>query len=303
MKIAYICSCLFVLCKNISNFASMKQNIQQRPISPLGETSIRIVVRTYDPEMEESEMMSHLPVYHQHDGYQLVYMIGGQTSFMVDDEVFRLNKGDLFYISRNLPHAIVSIDDKPEAIVVQFKDDILPSEIENLPEYTFVNILYKKGVGGLAFRNISYDCFEGLVHAAGIGKVTSLLHTLDYLGRNITSAERLSKRIRQEDSTSVSARAHQYLLEHYKDDVKLTHIADFCHQQEAALCRTYKRETGMTLFQHLQYIRIESACTMLRNTTLSIAEVAYSCGFNTPSTFNRLFQEKMGMTPGEYRKL
>jgi len=52
-----------------------------------------------------------------------------------------------------------------------------------------------------------------------------------------------------------------------------------------------------------QYIRIESACTMLRNTTLSIAEIAYSCGFNTPSTFNRLFQDKIGMTPGEYRKL
>jgi len=281
----------------------MKQNIQQRPISPLGETSIRILVRKYNPAMDQTKLMSELPIYHQHDGYQLVYMIGGQASFMVDDEVFRLTRGDLFYISRNLPHAIVSIDEDPEAIVIQFKDDILPAEMENLPEYTFVNILFIKGVGGLAFRDIPYDNLEGLIHAAGISKVTSLLLTLDYLGRNITRAEQLSKRTRQEDSTTVSARAHQYLLEHYKDDVKLSEIADYCHQQEAALCRTYKRETGMTLFQHLQFIRIESACTMLRNTSLSIAEVAYSCGFNTPSTFNRLFQEKMGMTPSEYRKL
>jgi len=281
----------------------MKQNIQQRPISPLGETSIRIVVRKYDPAMDYSSMMSELPIYHQHDGHQLVYMIAGQASFMVDDEVFRLTKGDLFYISRNLPHAIVSIDDEPEAIVIQFKDDILPNEIESLPEFMFVNILLKKGVGGLAFRDVSYDNLEGLIHAASISKVTSLLHTLDFLGRNITNAEQLSKRTRQEDNNSVSARAHQYLLEHYKEEVTLSQIADYCHQQEAALCRTYKRETGMTLFQHLQYIRIESACTMLRNTSLSIAEVAYSCGFNTPSTFNRLFLEKMRMTPGEYRKL
>lgn len=281
----------------------MKQNIQQRPISPLGETSIRIVVRKYDPEMDHSEMMSELPIYHQHDGYQLIYMIGGQASFMVDDEVFRLTKGDLFFISRNLPHAIVSIDYEPEAIVIQFKDDILPGDIEKLPEFTFVNILFNKGVGGLAFRGIPYDNLEGLIHEAGLGKVTSLLHTLDYLGRNIASAELLSKRTHTEDYTSVSARAHQYLLEHYKEDIKLSRISEYCHQQEAALCRTYKRETGMTLFQHLQYIRIESACTMLRNTSLSIAEVAYSCGFNTPSTFNRLFRQKMAMTPGEYRKL
>jgi len=289
----------------------MKRHIQQRPISPLGETSIRILVRKYNPEIASnrqtqdihSELMSQLPIYHQHDGYQLIYMIGGKASFMVDDEIFYLTNGDLFYISKNLPHAIVCIDIEPEAIVIQFKDNILPAEIESLPEYTFINMLMKKGVGGLAFRDVPYDILEGLIHAAGISKVTSLLHTLDYLGRNITSAEQLSKRTRQEDKTSVSARAHQYLLEHYKDDVKLSHIADYCHQQEAALCRTYKRETGMTIFQHLQYIRIESACTMLRNTSHSIAEVAYSCGFNTPSTFNRQFQEKMGMTPGEYRKL
>ncbi|GEM_PF-3325033 len=281
----------------------MKQNIQQRPISPLGETSIRTVVRKFDPETARSEQMSELPIYHQHDGYQLVYMVKGQASFMVDDEVFRLSEGDLFYIAPKLPHALVSLAGEPEGVVIQFKDGVLPNEIEKLPEFTFVNIILNKGVGGLAFRNISYDILEGLIHAAGIGKVSALFYTLDYLGRNIASAEQLSKRILQEDNSSVSARAHQYLLEHYKEDVKLSQIADFCHQQEAALCRTYKRETGMTIFQHLQFIRIESACTMLRNTTLSIAEVAYSCGFNTPSTFNRLFQEKMKMTPGEYRKL
>lgn len=253
--------------------------------------------------MDHLEMLSELPKYHQHNGHQLVYMINGQVSLMVDDEVFRLTKGDLFYLSINLPHAIVSIDEEPEAIVVQFKEDVLPSDIENLPEFIFVNILLKKGLGGLAFRNVSYDILEGLVHAAGISKINSLFNTLDHLGRIIASAEQLSKRTRLEDITSVRARAHQYLLEHYNDDVKLSQIADYCHQQEAALCRTYKRETGMTLFQHLQYIRIESACTMLRNSSLSIAEIAYSCGFNSPSTFNRLFQEKMKMTPGEYRKL
>jgi len=260
-------------------------------------------MRKYDPDMEYTELMSHLPVYHQHDGHQLVYMIKGKASFMVDDEILRLAMGDLFYIPRDLPHATVSIDDEPEAVVIQFKDDILPVDIEKLPEFAFVNILLKKGVGGLAFRDMHYEIIEGLIHAAGIGKITSLLHTLDYLGHNIDSAELLSKRCQQDDDTSVSARARQYLLEHYKDDVKLSQIAEFCHQQEASLCRTYKRETGLTLFQHLHYIRIESACTMLRNTILPITEVAYSCGFNTPSTFCRLFQEKMGMTPGQYRKI
>jgi len=221
---------------------------------------------------------------------------------MVDDEVFILKRGDLFYVPKNLPHAIVDFCE-PEAIVVPFKDDVLPAEIAKINEFAFVNFLLRKGAGGLAFRNIPASAVEGLAHSAGIGKVTSLLEMLDFLGRNISTAELLSKRTSQEDFSKVSARAHQYLLEHYKDDVKLSDIAEYCHQQEASLCRTYKRETGMTLFQHLQYIRIESACTMLRNTSQSITEVAYGCGFNTPSAFNRLFQQIIGMTPGDYRKI
>jgi len=289
----------------------MKRNVQQRSLFHLGDSSIRTVVHKYNPTKNLTKAVAELPTYHQHDGYQLVYMINGQASFMVDDEIFKLTKGNLFYLSANLPHAIVSVGKKPEAIVIQFKDDILPKNFSEIPEFKFVNVLMKKGVGGLAFREIPSNMLESLAYAAGISKVSSLLYTLDYLGRNIASAELLSKRTfnkisegeLSEKYTTVSALAHQYLMEHYRDDIKLSDIADFCHQQEAALCRTYKRETGMTLFQHLQFIRIESACTMLRNTSLTIAQVAYSCGFNTPSTFNRLFMAKMGMTPRAYRSV
>lgn len=281
----------------------MKQIVQQRPISQLGETSIQTIVRKFDLGMDYKEMMSHLPEYHQHDGYQLMFMIGGTADFMVDDEVFQLKQGDLFYLPKNLPHATVSLDDKPEALVIQFKDEILPAGIDNNPEFKFVNMLLKKGAGGLAFRGLEGNILTSLIHASGINKVTSLYDVLDHLGRNINYAEQLSKRTQCEGYTTVSARAHQYLLEHYKEEVSLSQIADYCHQQEAALCRSYKRETGMTLFQHLQYIRIESACSLLRNTSLSIAEIAYSSGFNSTSTFNRQFRKMMGMTPGDYRKI
>jgi len=281
----------------------MKRIIQQRPLFPQGDTSIKTVIRKYNSIEDDLKLMTELPVYHQHDGYQLVYMREGLASFMVDDEVFQLVPGDLFYIPSNLPHAIVSIGENPEAMVIQFKDDVLPKDPDTVPEFKFVYLLLKKGAGGLAFRNVPSNVIDNLAITAGIGKITELYHTLDYLGRNIASARLLSKRIQTDDGSSVSSLAHQYLIEHYKDEIKLSDIALYCHQQEAALCRTYKRETGMTLFQHLQFIRIESACTMLRNTSLSISEVAYSCGFVTPSTFNRVFAGKMKMTPGEYRKL
>lgn len=282
----------------------MKRLIQQRPLFPQADTSINTVVRRYIPTEDYSKLMEYIPVYHQHDGYQLVYMENGQANFMVDDEIFELTSGDLFYIPSNLPHAVVGVGENPEAVVIQFKDDILPKMPEVVPEFKFVYLLLKKGSGGLAYKHMPSNMIEKMTHDVGIGRITSLFHALDYLGRNIASAKLLSKRVQTDDNTaSVSYLAHQYLIQHYKNEIKLSDIASFCHQQEAALCRTYKRETGMTIFQHLQFIRIESACTMLRNTSLPISDVAYSCGFNTPSTFNRVFAEKMKMTPGEYRKI
>jgi len=56
----------------------MKQNIQQRPILHLGETSIKIHVRKYDPKLEYTEMISKLPIFQQHDGYQFVLKRLGQ---------------------------------------------------------------------------------------------------------------------------------------------------------------------------------------------------------------------------------
>ena len=48
-------------------------------------------------------------------------------------------------------------------------------------------------------------------------------------------------------------------------------------------------------------MRIETACKMLHKSNRSISEIAYHCGFNTLSHFNRKFREIMDMSPMEFR--
>ncbi len=62
-----------------------------------------------------------------------------------------------------------------------------------------------------------------------------------------------------------------------------------------------KSITGKTTKEHIHYHLIERAKNKLVSTNLSIAEIAYDLGFEYPQYFNRLFKDKTGMTPKEYR--
>ena len=59
----------------------------------------------------------------------------------------------------------------------------------------------------------------------------------------------------------------------------------------------------MTFIDCVTEVRLGHASRMLISTTKTIAEIAYSCGFNNISNFNRRFQQLKGMTPSHYRRL
>ena len=57
-----------------------------------------------------------------------------------------------------------------------------------------------------------------------------------------------------------------------------------------------------TYTNYLSRLRLEKACHMLKDTALPIMEISLLCGFDNLSYFNRLFREKKGVTPSEYRR-
>jgi len=63
-----------------------------------------------------------------------------------------------------------------------------------------------------------------------------------------------------------------------------------------------KSLTGLSTQQHIHHLLIEKSKEQLASTQLSVSEIAYSLGFEHPSSFNKLFKRKMDMTPSEFRK-
>ena len=64
-----------------------------------------------------------------------------------------------------------------------------------------------------------------------------------------------------------------------------------------------KKETGKTALEYIQIKLIEIAKERIFDTTKSISEISYELGFKYPQHFTRLFKQKVGMSPNEYRGL
>jgi len=71
---------------------------------------------------------------------------------------------------------------------------------------------------------------------------------------------------------------------------------------EVALSRFFRARTGKTFVDTLNDLRLGNATRMLIDTTHSITEIAYKCGFNNMSNFNRIFKKKKDCTPKEFRQ-
>jgi len=71
----------------------------------------------------------------------------------------------------------------------------------------------------------------------------------------------------------------------------------------AYLSDLLKAETGKSAKDHIYRFFIERAKTKLLNSNESISEIAYSFGFEYPQNFTKLFKQKTGMSPKEYRNL
>ena len=81
------------------------------------------------------------------------------------------------------------------------------------------------------------------------------------------------------------------------------HLADAVHLSPGYLGDLLKKETGLNAQEHIHQYVIEEAKNILLNSNQSVSEIAFHLGFEYPQYFSRLFKQKTGTTPLEYRNL
>lgn len=94
-----------------------------------------------------------------------------------------------------------------------------------------------------------------------------------------------------------------YINEHCTEDVTVDDLADIAGFSKFHFARLFKQFTNVSYYDYLTRKRIEHAETLLISPDISITEVAMQSGFNSLSTFNRVFKNIKNCTPSEYKGL
>jgi two-component system, response regulator YesN len=138
------------------------------------------------------------------------------------------------------------------------------------------------------------DRYLGIWHS----KTTADIHEI--LEKSITSAIVAASNIPLSNNTIVKE-IEKYILNHYKDDINLTTIADHVHMNGSYLSRLFKKETGININEKISYTRIEKAKELLGSTDMKIYEIAEQVGIKNPTYFSILFKKCTGSYPNNYK--
>ncbi len=95
----------------------------------------------------------------------------------------------------------------------------------------------------------------------------------------------------------------RFIQNNYSIDIKVQDIADYVQVDRTYLYRLFMEEFQLSPKQYIMQYRIKRAAELLSNTSLTVMEVAYNCGFRDPSAFCKYFRNQLGFTPKEFRKI
>ena len=93
----------------------------------------------------------------------------------------------------------------------------------------------------------------------------------------------------------------RYIQTHYMDKLLLKDIAYAANISQREALRTFRNHLNLTPFAFLMEYRLRMATVQLTDTTAPVSQIAYDCGFSSPSYFGKEFRAAMGCTPSEYR--
>ena len=95
----------------------------------------------------------------------------------------------------------------------------------------------------------------------------------------------------------------QFLNDNFHRDISIAEVKALVNMSEPTFRRFIKRHSGKSFVNLLNDIRLGAASRMLiENPTKNVSEIAYKCGFNNLSNFNRIFKKKKSCSPKEFRE-
>lgn len=253
---------------------------------------------------------------HKHaDFSELVIVLNGHATHLVNQEESFIKKGNVFVINGGTPHAYKSPYDF-KICNIMYKAEMLGlagHDLRTLNGYQalfvlepfYRNIYAYKSKLNMSMASLEYVSsliaamireYEEKVHGYQTMLASRFMELVVYLSRQYDNQEK-----GVDSSLMHLANAISYIEDHYSEQITLEEIAAKSDISIRHLNRIFRAYYQTTPIAYIQRLRLEQACTQLKQTNRSITEISYLCGFNDSNYLTRQFKKTYGMSPKAFR--
>ncbi len=249
---------------------------------------------------------------HYHDEYELNFILNApDAQRIIGDHIDLIGEMELALVGPNLPHGWFTHNCKSEKIfetTIQFHRDMLEDKFLKRDQLSLIRQLLHQSNKGILF---SKECMQqigpkinDLTRRTGFDSVLgllSILHDLSIARNSKTLSDSYTHLPPYSYNSRRIEKVTEYIYNNYQKEITLGDVAHIANMPETSFSRFIKKHTGRTFIDTLNELRLGHASRLLIETTNSVAEIAYDCGFNNISYFNRVFKKLKNCTPKEYR--
>ena len=236
---------------------------------------------------------------HWHEHLEILYFRSGSCKVGVSGETIKAEADDTVVINSNELHFLEKSENSQYFCIIinpKFFSDVIFDDV------IIKRIINKDAIIKKCFDDIFLE--HTLRHDGYDMVIKSIAYRLmAHLVRNhrtqkpseLTASTRNTKTQRITEILS-------YIDTHYSEKLTTAELAKKAYLNEQYFCQIFKKATGQSLVMYLNRYRIEKATVLLKNTELSITEIAMNVGFDNANYFSRIFRKHIGMNPREYPK-
>ncbi|MEK7833907.1 MAG: helix-turn-helix domain-containing protein [Acidobacteriota bacterium] len=256
-----------------------------------------------------------------HNRLEIFCPVKGSGRFQMGERVIDFNDGDLLVVDNLKLHGAVSFDEAhSQAVVVYFRTELFYNLGSAVCDYAYLTPFYglaedtppvlraddpaaaavHRALGKLlrCYFDVSQDQYSRIGCKAYLSEILYLLSK--HLGTSeLARAEYLRRR---EQAQRLGALV-DYLDSNYGEKIAAPQAAAMVGMSQSHFMRFFKQAAGVTFVDYLTHLRVSKARQLLRDHTLSIAEISNLVGFSDQSYFDKRFKERFGKAPREYRKV
>lgn len=252
---------------------------------------------------------------HQHREFELNFIENGAgVKRIVGDSAQTIGDYDLVLVcGENLAHVWEqgSCNSKRiREITIQFSPGTIPSSLLAKNQFASIRKMFDRARNGLAFPLPAIMKVYSLIDTLSaqqkgfrqVLQILEILYELSLAQDAYTLSSSVFAQIEPTNDSRRIARVEEYVRSHFAEDIRLATLAGLAGMSPTAFSRFFRVRAGRSLTDYIIDMRLGVAARQLVDSTKTIAEISFECGFNSLANFNRIFKRKKGVTPKVFRE-